>query len=91
MALSPLLRDILGGMAVLSASFVFILHFLGFPVRPLYLLVRNTVGALVFLFLYNLTMEPLGLCLGVNPITVSTLALFGVHGFCALNILLLLL
>lgn len=91
MTLSPILRDILGGMGVLLASFIFMLHFLGFPVRPLYLLVRNTTGALVFLFLYNLAMEPLGLCLGINPITVSVLALFGVHGFCAMNILLLLL
>ena len=91
MTLSPVLRDILGGMGVLISCFIFLLHFLGFPVRPLYLLVRNTAGALVFLFLYNLAMEPLGLCLGVNPITVSALALFGVHGFCANNILLLLL
>ena len=91
MTLSPALRDILGGMAVLSASFVFILHFLGFPVRPLYLPVRNLTLALAFLYLYNLAMAPIGMGLGINLVTVSALAVFGVHGFCAMNILLLLL
>ena len=74
-SLAPDLRETLIAMGILSAFFVTLLHFLGYPVRPLYLLVRNAALATGFLFLYNRIFTPMGLGIGINPLTVGVLSL----------------
>jgi len=85
------MADTLWAMAILWSFFILILHLLGFPVEALWIPVRNISLSLAFLFFYNLIMKRYGLTLGINPVTVGCLSIFGVHGFCAMNFLIFLL
>ena len=88
--LSAEAAETLTAMGILSAFFIVLLHFLGFPVTPLYHLVRSIVFSLLFLILYNRIFSPAGLGIGINPLTVGALSLFGVEGFAAIHVVLLL-
>lgn len=89
-SLSPAVWEALTAMGLLSAVFVTLLYLLGYPVRPLFLLVRNVGLSIGFLLLYNRIFSPLGLGIGVNPLTVGALSLFGAEGFAAIHVVLLL-
>lgn len=90
MHLSAFAVETLISMGILSAFFVTLLYLLGYPVRPLFIVVRNTVLSIVFLRLYNTIFSSYGISIGVNPLTIAALAIFGVHGFAAMNVVYLL-
>jgi len=79
------MADTVWAMVILWSFFITLLHLLGFPVNFLWVPVRNIILSLCFLWLYNLIGSRCGLNLGINPITVGSLAIFGIHGFCAIN------
>ncbi len=84
------IQESLPAVGLLAAFFITLLHLLGYPVRPLFLLVRNIGLSLGFLLLYNRVFAPSGLGIGVNPLTVGTLSLLGVPGFAAIHVVLFL-
>jgi len=81
------MADTLWAMAILWGFFITLLHLLGFPVDPLWKPVRNIALSLGFLYLYNLIGLRYGLSLGINLVSVGCLSVFGIYGFCALNMI----
>ncbi|MCQ2445785.1 MAG: pro-sigmaK processing inhibitor BofA family protein [Clostridia bacterium] len=90
MHLSAFARETLSSMGLLFSLFVTLLYLIGYPVKPLFRIVRNVAFSLVFLRLYNLVAASYGISVGINPLTVAVLSLFGVHGFAAMNVVYLL-
>ena len=90
MLLSADTFDTLLSMGVLIAFFITLLYLLGYPVAPVFHLVRNIALSYFFLWCYNACFSRFGLGFGINPLTVGVLSLFGVHGFAAMNVVTLL-
>ena len=89
MPLSAFAAETITSMGMLLAFFIAVLYFLGYPVKALYRIVRNLFLSILFLSLYNMIFANYGLHIGLNPLTVSVLTVFGVDGFAALNMIML--
>ena len=76
---------IVGGI-VLVAMFI-LLNMLFRPVRAVFALILNTILGWAGLYIFNFLVSPLGLVIGINLVSATTVGVLGIPGLILLIIL----
>ena len=76
---------IVGGI-VLVAMFI-LLNMLYRPVRAVFALILNTILGWAGLYIFNFLVSPLGLVIGINLVSATTVGVLGIPGLILLIIL----
>ena len=76
---------IVGGI-VLVAIFV-LLNVLFRPVRAIFALILNTILGWAGLYIFNFLISPLGLAIGINLVSATTVGVLGIPGLILLIVL----
>lgn len=77
---------LIAGGIVLVVMFI-LLNMLFRPVRAIFALILNTILGWAGLYIFNFLISPLGLAIGINLVSATTVGVLGIPGLILLIIL----